>query len=1080
MTENAYTFLPWLRSGLTTRISGDPGTAQRAAVPVELTVTGEALDGTPLTGTVKKDVQLYGPGDVVGVGDRAISRREPRPGTTNVEPNYLAHIEFYDEVFPWRYSPAPHGGGRLMPWLALIVLAGRTDPAGEPAEFEEGPAGGGPLPYITVRRPDALPPHDQLGAWAHVHVDGSLDTAVAQDLDGSGDAVLHRLADVLRTDPDRACARLMCPRHLRQNQAYDAFLVPVFETGRLAGLGLDPRRAPRALQPAWGQGSGYPGRDAEDRLPYYHRWSFTTGATGDFEYLVRLLEPRRPDPRVGRRDIDVHRPAGPGLPGITTPEPIGGVLRLGGALQVPEPPLDDWENWDNWYGRPPPAAPYPHPFQQALAKLVNLAEAYQRQTPEEAHLALPAGQAGTLASGVDPVITPPLYGRWHAMTSQLLVDGDGDPLPEPANRNWVHRLNLDPRYRVAAGFGTQVVQERQEEFMDAAWAQIGDVLQANARIRAAQLAREVGHRIQAKHLTPRPAPATTPAAEPAPSGKYLTLTAPAHGRVTALVAAAAGTATAERLAVGHWVAASQVSAAPLSATMRRITRPGARLMRSLKFPADKPRHALVPRMDGALGGVTAAPPRTRPAALITPARLHRELHPVIGVQPAATGTNPVPTLPMSRDFVLKELGDPVTPSTGGTVDSPEAQRFKGALGELYEGWEIAATVGQPPRPRPPLGVTGTTGAVLDRLRADSTVPRSLLRSVTLPERLRGFAEKFVEAMAYPVFDLPMYRSLLDRSVDVFVPNLHLIPANSITLLENNRRFIEAFLVGLNHEMAREMLWREYPTDQRGSPFRQFWDPRAALSPPHETAERRRERLRDITPVHQWGPTALLGQNGNRRRPAAPGVPAKEDLVLVIRGELLKKYPNAAVYAHKAAWPLDRHGNPVTTGERVLAPLPDENHPTADLVRLPLYEATVEPDIHLLGFDLDAAEARGRPPGDLGWFFVIKERPGEPRFGADDTDGTPPPVEVWNDLTWQHIDPNRLGFIRFADTVRVPLVPLDGSEDDQEKLEQRGEDDGLPLWHADLSSADIAYILFQAPVLVAVHAQEMLPVWPRTT
>ena len=31
------------------------------------------------------------------------------------------------------------------------------------------------------------------------------------------------------------------------------------------------------------------------------------------------------------------------------------------------------------------------------------------------------------------------------------------------------------------------------------------------------------------------------------------------------------------------------------------------------------------------------------------------------------------------------------------------------------------------------------------------------------------------------------------------------------------------MVGLNHEFARELLWREYPTDQRGSYFRQFWD-----------------------------------------------------------------------------------------------------------------------------------------------------------------------------------------------------------------------------------------------------------------
>ena len=30
-------------------------------------------------------------------------------------------------------------------------------------------------------------------------------------------------------------------------------------------------------------------------------------------------------------------------------------------------------------------------------------------------------------------------------------------------------------------------------------------------------------------------------------------------------------------------------------------------------------------------------------------------------------------------------------------------------------------------------------------------------------------------------------------------------------------------LGVNVEFGSELLWREYPTDQRGSSFRQFWD-----------------------------------------------------------------------------------------------------------------------------------------------------------------------------------------------------------------------------------------------------------------
>ncbi|EPH41320.1 hypothetical protein ABT390_28025 [Streptomyces aurantiacus] len=1058
MTSNAYSFLPWLRAGIATRITGDPGTAARAALPVRLRISGEPLAGGPLIQDIERTVQLYGPGDVTGIDTRAISRREPRPGTTNYEPNHLAHIEFCDEDFPWRYSPAPPDDAtkRLAPWLALVVLSTGPGPNGAAPEFTESPQGSGPLPVISVRSPEAtLPRPDQLGAWAHVHVNGSLVGPVASDSTGPA---LAALGEVLRTNADNACSRLLCPRRLRPDTAYEAFLVPAFETGRLAGLGLEPAGSPGALYLSWGP--PYPGRSAPGHLPYYHRWTFTTGSTGDFESLVRLLRPQQPDPRVGRRDIDVHRSPGLGLPGIETPAGLGGVLPLGGALKVPQPPgtePDEAENWDNFHDRPPPAAPYPHPFQRALAELVNLADDYQHQAPTEAHAALDAPPS--LAATSDPVLTPELYGRWHALTPRLLTRQDGTPVPAPENRNWVHRLNLDPRFRAAAHFGAQVVQARQEELMAAAWAQVGDVLAANARIRAAQLAREVGHVLQTKHLDP-PEGTTGVAPTAVSSGRSLRLTAPAHSRVTAAVAAAAALdGQVEKVAIGFHVAASQVAGAPLSAPMRRITRPGSRLMRTLPFTAERPPDALVPRMDVPTGPVTAAAPKATPEGVVTAERLARELHP-------GPPGDPVDSLPRSPDFTLRELGDPVAPRPGAT-DSPEALRFKGALHELYQGWSVATSVGRADR-RGRLDVAVTINSVLTGLRADTTVPKTLLGSVGLPERLRPFADGFIEAMAYPVFDLPTYQALLDQSVDTFLPNVGLVPQNSLTLLADNREFIESYLAGLNHEMARELLWREYPTDQRGTPFRQFWDPRTAQPRLGETPEQRRERCYDIPPVHTWPTTARLGRNTN---PRPGGGPRKEDLVLVVRGELLKRYPTAAVYAQRAQWPPGQDGLPDLTQERLLVDPPGAGLPPASVIRLPLYEARIEPDITLLGFDLDAEEARGAPPADAGWFFVLKERPGDPRFGVDDA--APAPVEVWNDLSWTDVDPSGRGFLELDPQVSVSLAGFDGSEDDQEKREQRAEDENLPLWHAGLSSADLAYILFQVPVLVAVHAQEML-------
>ena len=99
------------------------------------------------------------------------------------------------------------------------------------------------------------------------------------------------------------------------------------------------------------------GQPELDEYPVYYRWYFRTGSHGDFEYLVRLLKPQPVDKRVGTRDMDVQDP-GSNMPGILDAK-LGGVLRLGGALRVPDEDLDaddlaerkKYENWDQ---------PYPH------------------------------------------------------------------------------------------------------------------------------------------------------------------------------------------------------------------------------------------------------------------------------------------------------------------------------------------------------------------------------------------------------------------------------------------------------------------------------------------------------------------------------------------------------------------------------------------------------------------------------------------------------------------------------------------------------------------------------------------------
>jgi len=476
-----YSFLPWLRQGVANTITaadGDNTVKTRATINVALQLTGQAVGGgAPLTQALTQNIALYGPGDIVGIDARAIVRLEPRNWITNFESNYLPAIDFCDPDFPWRYTPAgPDGTGlKLRPWIALVVF--------QESEFTEGQGTGQrPLPYVTVTDASLFPPADQLWAWAHVHFNQSLSAGPTELVSPDMSAVLPRVQALVNQNRDLAYSRILCPRRLADRTGYHAFLMPVFETGRLAGLGQDPGAAPFATFSAWGT---YAGKAQATSYPYYYRWYFQTGTHGDFEYLVELLKPQPLDARVGTRDMDVQDP-GSNIPGITSPS-LGGVLRLGGALQVPDADLSPpdlltrqkYENWDQ---------PYPDAFETGLARFINLADDYSTQTSAAANTA--SGISPGITADPDPLITSPLYGRWHSLTRRLLFNSDGTAAPN--STNWVHRLNLDPRFRVPANFGTDVVEKNAEDFMNDAWEQIGDVLAANTKIRRLQLAMQSG------------------------------------------------------------------------------------------------------------------------------------------------------------------------------------------------------------------------------------------------------------------------------------------------------------------------------------------------------------------------------------------------------------------------------------------------------------------------------------------------------------------------------------------------------------------------------------------------------------
>jgi hypothetical protein len=1099
----SYTFLPFARQGLGGGLQEAdqavvPGI--RASIPLTLKINADLLDGTTSSESVPRPIQLYGPGDVVGIDADAIVRTEPRHWVTNFETNYLPFVEFYEEDFPWRYTPSSSSasGRRMRPWLTLLVLA-------ETEFADHAMPSTVPLPVIEVLNPAAFPTFDTLWAWAHVHVNAAL----------GGDLTNHdqnatRLAATVDANRDSAYSRLLCPRILRPNTAYHAFVIPSFESGRLAGLKKNPEGAAFPTQGAWVAGR----TDTEPNLyPVYHRWFFRTGEVGDFEYLVRLLEPRTVDPQVGRRPIDVLEP-GANLPAI--PE-LGGILRLGGALRAPlitlgDDDLAEYWKFEQW------AKPYPHAFQVGMAGLVNLATDYTDQTPAAANAASGVPQ---IATDRDPLIVPPLYGRWHAQVSRL------DPArADPTLRHWVDELNMDPRHRVAAGLGTTVVQKYQEPYIEAAWQQVGKVLEGNARIRyahMAMLASLVWHRHRLGRLAV------------AADDRILTFTAPVHRRVLA-----------EGKTIGFTMRQSVVPPTLVGTTVRKVLRPRARVAQLGGFTATRATTDLVTRVNA--GEVSAAPPKTVPANLPTggaiagslggsgtsgsslPAWIRDLLQrvpswrwwlfgisivlalllllvPVVGFAlaalviigglvlrlwldaqlarpPGGTVNRPagvvddesrtpaaVGQLPTSSSFAIPP------PSATGTLPAPAAamsgpdtaaaRRFKEALRNTYavDVTERAIPVVQ----RRPLDLAVIRESAFAGIDPIATIPKHVRAGVEIPSRIGdALVEDFGEVMVYPEIDDPMYSPLTDISSEYFLPNIQLLTMNSITLLETNQKFIESYMVGLNHEFARELLWREYPTDQRGSYFRQFWDVAGFLTAPGAHAGALRERLFDIPELHRWSKNTGLDEHDNRE---AQG-DKEDELVLAIRGELLKKYPTAVVYAHRAAW--ERDGAIDKSKPRKLADLPTGVPPTS-LVKTPLYEAKVQPDIYFFGFDLTADVARGGAivdgEEDPGWFFVIKERPGDPRFGLDLPQGSPQgSIASWNELSWTDV-------VDGYDTAeQLPIgqheVSISGVVADPTQQAQH-DDDKAYHWRADTNAAELAYILYQLPVMMAVHAAEML-------
>jgi len=355
MSDTSYYFLSSARHGLASGIK-NAAASQRATIDVTLSIkarnksTGEFNSPEQ---AISQSVALYGPGDILGFDPRIIARHDPKSDVGNFEPNYFPAIEFTDPDFIWRYTADKANINGLMPWVTLIVLVSETRGDNIVPEFKEGPRHNRKLPRsIEVTASNALPDLQYAWRWAHV-----------QTFDEQGKQN-DELIEVLTDEPERAICRLVCPRRLMPQTRYDAFIVPTFMLGVHAGLGEEFPEGVNALTQAWAFGEN------NVRLPYYYRWQFRTGMRGDFEHLVRLLEPRQLT-GLGLRDMDCASP-GFGVTGVVradVDEADAHILAAEGALQSICTEYTPW-------GKDSPLQPnnLPEDTQVDIADLISLSD----------------------------------------------------------------------------------------------------------------------------------------------------------------------------------------------------------------------------------------------------------------------------------------------------------------------------------------------------------------------------------------------------------------------------------------------------------------------------------------------------------------------------------------------------------------------------------------------------------------------------------------------------------------------------------------------------------------------------------
>ncbi len=1052
-----YTFLPWVRSGLAAALVPPAGNAIRATVQVSMGVQDD--NGTRVD-VPAQTLTLRGPGDVLGFDAGQIIRRFPIGGTIDAEESQLAHIEFDRPELPWLFSPLAPDGDRLRPWIALVVC--------DAAVSDLFPAAPG-LPLQLKTRRSELQPLDDSWAWAHAQIIGPA---------AGSPGITDRLSE---SYGPANLSRLLCPRKLDPQKNYIACLVPAFDCGRQVAMGASGG----TLDPAWSGGNP----EEEFVLPVFDAWRFSTAPEGDFEKLAKRLHGVAAPWNVGRRIIDTKNPRG-GMKELADGAP--GQLQVLRCALVSPTPIPD--------GEPPESSAWDLETRETLRVQVDV-----HNDPDDDKL---------------PRVGARLYARYQRGVAAL------GPVLETVDSDWFPQLNTSPVNRIVAGLGTRVVQRDQEQLMQAAWAQVGEIRKANEALVRIQFGRYIAEALHRNHLSKLALGDLSQVLRGAQdkvraAGATLTL----HGMVTRsavppaamlsafrritrvrgplarfgvadalrqLVAVNATFRDLRRLYVEpdgvHTLSSEAIASFSPALIAKKLsvseaTAPGALQQR---FATRRDALTIADRLaqplatwnvrQGTLdlGSRAAAQIADRvsealPERLANDAARNEALAPLLvgvgnsGVRDISTKANatigrmdrrlPFSVIPSGIGLpghigvaAIDRIGavnlPRVTPAAielqprlrfetevsrqvTATVVKSQAVSFRdtaSALSQLVLGDGIAALPLTPDRP----ALAFTREILLTAVAPSATMtPYAKSRIGNLPSWLASdwFTDgRIVPIMAAPRFDRAMFEALDAYDREWLIPGVGKIPfTDFVTVLETNPQFTENFLIGLSDEMGRELLWRGYPTDQRGTYFQRFWD---------------QEKDELTTPIHRFTHTPLGTHLKGGDKPR---------VVLVIRGEIIRRHPDVLCVAMRAGG-TDAEGRPVFIDPETIP------SPVATI----LFHHHLAPDILLVGYDLSPSQVRAEP-----WWFLLVENPSAPRFGLDLADEPNPVAQngvARNDLDW-----NDLGALvngHFLSALGPSLTIADEESDPKNAT-----------WPGN--AAIVARTLLQNPVRAAFDAHKLI-------